>query len=180
MLDVRSGQIVSPAVLVVNGGIIEAVNPAGPTPNFPVIDLGDVTLLPGFIDTHVHMLLRGAASYRPDILGETGADAVLRSTTSARKMLLAGFTTVRDMAQLHLTPDLLAVSMARASDAGWIDAPGFSPQATRSASPAGTSTRDARRTLQFPYSTSAPNSELPTAWTKWSRPSATRSSMARA
>jgi imidazolonepropionase-like amidohydrolase len=38
-------------------------------------------------------------------------------------MLMAGFTTVRDMAQLHLTPDLLAVSMARASDAGWIEAP---------------------------------------------------------
>ena len=123
MLDVRSGQIVSPAVLVVTGGIIEAVNPARPAPDAAVIDLGDVTLLPGFIDTHVHMLLRGAASYRPDIVGETAADAVLRSTTSARKMLLAGFTTVRDMAQLHLTPDLLAVSMARASDAGWIDAP---------------------------------------------------------
>jgi imidazolonepropionase-like amidohydrolase len=123
MLDVRSGRIVSPAVVVVTGGMIEAVNPASPPPDAAAIDLGDVTLLPGFIDMHVHILLRDAASYRADILGETGADAVLRSTTSARKMLLAGFTTVRDMAQLHLTPDLLAVSMARASDAGWIEAP---------------------------------------------------------
>ena len=123
MLDVRSGRIISPAVLVVTGGMIEAVNPASPPRDAAVIDLGDVTLLPGFIDMHVHILLRDATSYRADLLGETGADAVLRSTTSARKMLLAGFTTVRDMAQIHFTPDLLAVSMARASDAGWIEAP---------------------------------------------------------
>lgn len=123
MLDVRSGRIVSPAILVVGGGVIESINPAVPPPNATVIDLGDVTLLPGFIDMHVHVLLRDATAYRNDILAETGSDAVLRSTTSARKMLLAGFTTVRDMAQLHLTPDLLAVSLSRASDAGWIEAP---------------------------------------------------------
>jgi imidazolonepropionase-like amidohydrolase len=123
MLDVRSGRIVSPAVLVVSAGLIQAVNPASPPSNVEVVDLGNVTLLPGFIDMHVHVLVRDATSYRPDVLGENGANAVLRSTTSARRMLLAGFTTVRDMAQLHLTPDLLAVAMARASDAGWIDAP---------------------------------------------------------
>lgn len=123
MLDVRTGRIVSPATLVVNGDTIQAVNPASPPREGAVVDLGDVTLLPGFIDMHVHVLIREGNGYRADILGETGADAVLRSTASARKMLLAGFTTVRDMAQLHLTPDLLAVSMARASDAGWIEAP---------------------------------------------------------
>ena len=123
MLDVRSGRIVSPAVLVVSDGLIQAINPATPPSNADVVDLGNVTLLPGFIDMHVHVLVRDAASYRPDVLGENGADAVMRSSASARKMLLAGFTTVRDMGQLHLTPDLLAVSIARASDAGWIDAP---------------------------------------------------------
>lgn len=123
MLDVRGGRIVSPAAIVVAGGAIAAVNPAAAPAGAAIIDLGDVTLLPGFIDMHVHVLVRDAASYRPDIVGEIGADAVLRSTTSLRKMLLAGFTTIRDMADLHLTKDLLAVSLARASDAGWIDAP---------------------------------------------------------
>jgi imidazolonepropionase-like amidohydrolase len=123
MLDVRTGRIVSPAVVVVQGGLISAVNPAGLPQDATVMDLGNVTLLPGFIDMHVHVLLRDAVSYRGDILSETGPDAVLRSSTNARKMLLAGFTTVRDLAQLHLTPDLLAVSMSRASDAGWIEAP---------------------------------------------------------
>ncbi len=38
-------------------------------------------------------------------------------------MLLAGFTTIRELGQLHLTKALLAVSLARAWDAGLIDAP---------------------------------------------------------
>jgi len=63
-LDVRGGRVVSPAVLVVTGGTIEAVNPAGSPSAAAVIDLGDVTLLPGFIDMHVHILMRDAASYR--------------------------------------------------------------------------------------------------------------------
>jgi imidazolonepropionase-like amidohydrolase len=124
MIDVRSGRVISPAAIIVTGVNITAVNPAAAPAGATVIDLGDVTLLPGFIDMHVHTLVRdGSSAYRADIVGETGADAVLRSTNGARKMLLAGFTTVRDLGQLHLTKDLLAVSMARASDAGWIDAP---------------------------------------------------------
>jgi imidazolonepropionase-like amidohydrolase len=123
MVDVRSGKVVSPAVLVVTGNTISAVNPATVPRDGSVIDLGDTTLLPGFIDMHVHTLVSGGNQYRADIVDETGPDAVLRSTVSVQKMLLAGFTTVRDLGQLHMTPDLLAVSLARASDAGWIDAP---------------------------------------------------------
>ena len=69
MLDVRSGRILSPAVLVVDDGLIRAVNPASLPRDAAVIDLGNVTLLPGFIDMHVHVLLRDATSYRADIAG---------------------------------------------------------------------------------------------------------------
>lgn len=124
MLDVKTGKIVSPAAIVVNGGTITAVNPAGAArAGDTVIDLGDVTLLPGFIDTHVHLLLRDSVGFRNDIVAETGPDAVLRASADARKMLLAGFTTVRDLGDLHMTMDLLNVSLAKASDAGLIDAP---------------------------------------------------------
>src|SRR3974390_331481 len=123
MLDVRRGRIVSPASIVVSSGIISAVNPASPPAGAEVIDLGDATLLPGFIDMHVHLTIGESARYRSEIVGETPADAVLRSQVNARRVLLAGFTSVRDLGQLHLTKDLLAVSMAKASDAGWIDAP---------------------------------------------------------
>jgi imidazolonepropionase-like amidohydrolase len=123
MLDVRSGRVVSPAVLVISSDRIQAINPASLPTDATDIDLGNVTLLPGFIDMHVHVLVRDATGYRADVIGETGSDAVLRSSINARKMLMAGFTTIRDMGQLHMTPDLLAISMARASDAGWIEAP---------------------------------------------------------
>lgn len=124
MIDVRSGRVISPALLVIRGGYIEAINPpAADSQDAAVIDLGNSTLLPGFIDMHVHILVRDGAGYRADIVDETGPDAVLRSSISARKILMAGFTTIRELGQLHMTPDLLAVSLARASDAGWIDAP---------------------------------------------------------
>ncbi|MBL0156286.1 MAG: amidohydrolase family protein [Bryobacterales bacterium] len=122
MLDVQTGRMVAPAAIVVSGATISAINPATLPAGAKVIELGDVTLLPGFIDMHVHILL-DAARYRSDIVHESGADAVLRSLAGARKMLLAGFTTVRDLGQLHPTRDLLAVSMARASDAAAIESP---------------------------------------------------------
>ncbi len=77
MLDVQSGRIVSPAVVVVSGNSITAINPALLPTGASTIDLGDVTLLPGFIDMHVHVLLDGLR-YRSDIVSETGADAVLQ------------------------------------------------------------------------------------------------------
>ncbi|MBI2687793.1 MAG: amidohydrolase family protein [Acidobacteria bacterium] len=123
MLDMQSGRIISPATLVVTGTVITAVNPAISPTGATVIDLGDTTLLPGFIDMHVHVLLTGAARYRADIVADTPADAVLRASVNARKILMAGFTTIRELGQIHPTKDLLAVSLANAGDAGWIDAP---------------------------------------------------------
>ena len=123
MIDVRSGQILSPASIVVSNGYISAVNPPSIPAGAAIVDLGNVTLLPGFIDTHVHLLLSDAVHYRADIVGETASEAVLRSAPNARKMLMAGFTTVRDLGQVQLTKELLGVSLARARDAGWIDAP---------------------------------------------------------
>ncbi len=123
MIDVVSGRVVSPATIVVVDSYISAVNPATLPAGAPIVDLGNVTLLPGFIDMHVHLLLESATRYRVDVISETPADAVLRSTVNARKTLMAGFTTVRELGQLHPTKDLLAVSMAKASDAGWIDSP---------------------------------------------------------
>ena len=123
MIDVVSGRVVSPATIVVVDSYIFAVNPAALPDGAPIIDLGNVTLLPGFIDMHVHLLLESATRYRVDVISESPAEAVLRSTVNARKTLMAGFTTVRELGQLHPTKDLLAVSMAKASDSGWIEAP---------------------------------------------------------
>jgi imidazolonepropionase-like amidohydrolase len=53
MLDVTTGRIVTPATVRSNAGVVAAVNPPSVSPGATVIDLGDVTLLPGFIDAHV-------------------------------------------------------------------------------------------------------------------------------
>ena len=49
--DVDAGQVRSPAVVVVDGERISAINPEGPLPeSATVVDLGDVTLLPKVLD----------------------------------------------------------------------------------------------------------------------------------
>jgi len=122
MLDVDSGRILSNATVVVDGGRITAVNPAVVPSGAEVVDLGDTTLMPGLIDTHVH--LTGSDPYfRNLVFSENSAAGALRGAANARTTLMAGFTTVRDLAQLHPTLDLITVALAEASEAGTIAAP---------------------------------------------------------
>jgi imidazolonepropionase-like amidohydrolase len=61
-----------------------------------VIDLGKATVLPGLIDCHTHMFLHGI-EYDDAILKKSLQYRAIWATVSARKALLAGFTTVRDI-----------------------------------------------------------------------------------
>jgi imidazolonepropionase-like amidohydrolase len=93
MLDVRAAKVVSPGVVVVSGSRLVA----GPAPSdAKVIDLGDVTLMPGMIDAHVHLFLHVGAE---DL--QTVEESVPRRTLiamdAARADLMAGFTAERDM-----------------------------------------------------------------------------------
>ena len=122
MLDVESGRILTNATVLVDGEHITAVDPAVVPPGAEVVDLGDVTLMPGLIDTHVH-LTGSDPSFRNLVFSENSAAGALRGAANARTTLLAGFTTVRDLAQLHPTLDLITVALAEASEAGLIEAP---------------------------------------------------------
>jgi imidazolonepropionase-like amidohydrolase len=56
MFDGVSDRLVSPGVIVVLGDKIRGVGPNAEIPaNSEIIDLGDATLLPGFIDAHTHL-----------------------------------------------------------------------------------------------------------------------------
>ena len=98
MIDARGGPPVEPAVVVVEG---ERITAAGSPAQIKVpegakrIALGARTVLPGLIDAHVH--LKGWRSSNPnDILVTPHPLAALRAAADCRKLLHAGFTTVRD------------------------------------------------------------------------------------
>jgi imidazolonepropionase-like amidohydrolase len=121
MLDVRSGELLKNVVVVVEKARIEAVSSNTAVPDGYQLDLGDLTLLPGLIDMHVHL------SYDWESLNaiaqETSADAALRGARNARATLLAGFTTARNVG----SHDFVDVALMRAIDAGFIDGPRIVP-----------------------------------------------------
>jgi len=95
LLDVRTGRVTPGAVVLVEDGRIAAVGAAAPA-GVRLVDLGDVTLLPGLIDCHAHITsnwqdLSGAAYLRT-----SAAQAALFGVANGRVYLDHGFTTVRD------------------------------------------------------------------------------------
>jgi imidazolonepropionase-like amidohydrolase len=64
------------------------------------VDLGSMTVLPGLIDNHTHVLLQGdvtAADYDEQLLKESIPYRTIRATAAARTALMNGFTTIRDL-----------------------------------------------------------------------------------
>ena len=119
MLDVETGEIIPNAVIVVDGDRISAVNPKKIPKGATVIDLGDVTLLPGLIDMHVHLTGQlGTRPFRSEVL-DGPADGALRGAFYARKTLLAGFTTVRNMG----SGAFVAIALHHAIEDGYAEGP---------------------------------------------------------
>jgi imidazolonepropionase-like amidohydrolase len=97
MLDVAGGKIVTPGEVLVQGERIAAVGtkvdrPAG----VEVIDLGDMTLMPGLIDAHVHLFLHPGAEDLQTV-EESVPQRTLIAAGAAKADLMAGFTAERDM-----------------------------------------------------------------------------------
>jgi len=101
LFDGTSDATIADAVVLVQGSRITAKGSRLPVPaGAQVIDLGDVTLLPGFIDAHTHVTDESSNDWNADTvsgLRRTIPEATLRAAELARRTLLAGFTTVRDV-----------------------------------------------------------------------------------
>ncbi|PYE16372.1 imidazolonepropionase-like amidohydrolase [Williamsia limnetica] len=126
LLDIDSGEIVRPGIIRVDGERIVGV---GGSPEGEVIDLGDLILVPGFMDMEVNLLMGGRGE-KPvaSMVQDDPPIRMLRAVGNARRTLRAGFTTVRNLGLFVKTGGyLLDVALGKAIDAGWVDGPRVVP-----------------------------------------------------
>jgi imidazolonepropionase-like amidohydrolase len=129
LLDVAKGELVEPGELLIEGERISEVVPTSVPPDASVVDLGDLTLLPGLMDMEVNLLLGGPDHTSPlNPVQDDPAVRTLRAVANARRTLRAGFTTVRNLGLFVQTGGLLLdVALKKAIDLGWIDGPRVVP-----------------------------------------------------
>jgi imidazolonepropionase-like amidohydrolase len=100
VIDGRGGVTNNATVTVVNGKITSVGTAAGT----PTIDLGNLTLLPGFIDTHVHIGWHFDDKGRYHAGPEPAEQAALYGAENAYVTLMAGFTTVQSVGAMSDKP----------------------------------------------------------------------------
>ncbi len=125
MVDVKAGRLVEHPQIIVRGREIVAVGSSADAPPLgaEILDLGDVTILPGLIDCHTHLSDTIEGDFVNRIVHEGPADDALRGAKNARTTLLAGFTTVRDLG----SADFVDVALMHAVERGDIDGPWIFP-----------------------------------------------------
>ena len=123
IFDGTSDRVVAGGVVLIRNGKIAAVGPRVAVPaDAQVIDLGDATLLPGFIDAHVHLGGESSQDWNKDLvdgLRRTVPEATLRAASFARKTLRAGFTTVRNVG----SSDFIDIGLRNGIEAGYVEGP---------------------------------------------------------
>ena len=121
LIDTKSGAVLTEKTIVVSGNKIVSVENGYIDPkqsNTIVIDLKSKTVMPGLIDLHVH--IESETNPRSFIAKYTDneADVAFQSTVYAKRTLMAGFTTVRDLGGSGVN-----IALRKAIDGGKVDGP---------------------------------------------------------
>jgi imidazolonepropionase-like amidohydrolase len=123
VFDGKSDAMIHNGVVLVTGKAIKAVGADVAIPEgAEVIDLGDSTLCPGWIDAHTHLTHERTPDYNQgfvDGMRRELAEQAIRSTVYAKRTIEAGFTTVRDVG----SDDLLDVGLRNAIAKGIVPGP---------------------------------------------------------
>ena len=121
MFDGR--EIQTPGVVLVSGAAIVGVGPSAQIPTgAQVIDMGDATLSPGFIDAHTHLSGMYTPDYKQGLIDsftKAVPEQTLLAVENLRKTIMAGITTARDVG----SSDFIDVGLRNAAAAGAILGP---------------------------------------------------------
>lgn len=121
LIDPDSGTVLNDQIILIRANKIAAIGKALSIPaDAKVIDLSQMTVLPGLIDCHTHVA-DGHSDGEPfNVLKKTASQIVLESVTNAKAMLESGFTTVRDVGTYRALND---VALRDAIARGYVPGP---------------------------------------------------------
>jgi len=120
LFDSASGKMLSEKTIVVSGNKIKSIENGfvSGTTDDKVIDLKNSYVLPGFIDMHVHIEGESSPTRYLDRFTKNDVDVAFQSTVYAKRTLMAGFTTVRDLGGSGVN-----IALKNAINKGIVDGP---------------------------------------------------------
>jgi len=120
LIDVETGEIKNEVSIIINDGVVNEIRSGyiSTRNSDTVIDLKNKTVLPGLIDLHVHLEQETSPTRYLDRFTLNDADKAYRSVLYAKRTLMAGFTTVRELGGTGVN-----ISLRNAINGGFIEGP---------------------------------------------------------